>query len=532
MRPITLACVVTLLLVFAAPARAGTYEVRGCDSRSVSGWSPQAAGAYNGWGDGCAAGGDLTLHNLIGSPGGASWRFDAPAHTEIAGFSVARRWWLAPGRPYGTMVYRLETYGSGDRYRNYLPNFGATQLAGGPSWESGSGLTGQTALVLGLDCGGGLACNAPGGEAAISAARVTLRDATAPEIVAVSGGPAQGAALSGRELLAYSARDLGGGLWRAELRVDGAAIAVSAVDGNDGRCAEPFRHVVPCRTATSQTMALETRALPDGVHALELRVVDVAGNAATWRRTVTVANSVPTPPQHGGAPVTAARGARITAWLERDRRRGRIVTAAYGKRVRIHGRVTDTEGRPLAGTTLTMAERLVDGLGRSVARAVRGHDASVGAEVRGSAARRWPAVTRVRTRAEGRFTALAPVGPSRRIEIVGPGGARAPRLVLRVRAAVTARALRTGTGALVRGRVRGGYVPRGTLVELQTRSGYRWTTRLVLRTRAGGRFAATLAAPSPGPLRARVPSQPGLPYMTGSSPAFTVDRWRAQPSSA
>jgi hypothetical protein len=526
--------ITTLALVLVPAARAGTYEVHGCDTGSVSGWAPYAAGPYNGYGDGCAAGGRLTLHNEIGSPGEASWRFTSPPHTEVAGFQIARSYRLAPNRPWGTMVYRLETYGNGSRYRNYLPNFGGGEVAHGMSWESAEGLTGQTMIVLSLDCGGGLSCNAPGGEAAIAATRVSLRDTTAPTIQSVTGGLAQDGPLAGRELLAYAAEDRGGGLWRAELRVDDARVAGGPVHGNDGYCALPFRHVVPCRTAASQTLALDTRSLSDGRHALELRVTDVAGNAATWRRTITVVNHADEPrspaPPNRPEPRTAAPPARITAWLERGRR-STTATAPYGERVRIRGRITDAQGRALAATPLAITESLIDGHGRALKAArdevvaagdgvvaagdgvVSRRDGVVAARsglVRGG---RWPAVTGVRSRPNGRFTAFTRVGPSRRIAIAGPGGARAPRLTLRVRAAVS---LARAAGGLVRGRVRGTHVPRGTLVELQTRARGRWATRLVVRTRGEGRFEGRLAG---APVRAVVPRQPRLPYAAGRSRA-------------
>jgi hypothetical protein len=513
-------------VVIVPPAWAGTYEVSGCDTRAVSGWSPQAAGPFNGYGDTCAGGGWLSLHNLIGSPGGASWRFDAPPGTDIAGFRVQRSYRLAAGVPWGTMVYRLETYGSGDRYRDYLPNFGGTPVAADLGWEGASGLTGQTALVVALECGGGLPCTAPGGEVAITATRVTLRDANAPSIAAVTGGPAQSGPLRGRETLAYAARDEGGGLWRAELLVDGAVMGGGAVDGDDGRCAPPFRHVVPCRGAASQTLELDTTRVADGRHTLELRVLDAAGNEATWRRTVTVANATPAgsaPTADPPAPRTGdpAAAARITAWLERGRRRATTATAPYGERVRIRGRITDPDGRPLTGTALEMTERLIDATGRPlrndlVARGARHNDLVARDNNLVARGRTWPAVTGVRVRPDGRFTTFTRVGPSRRIGIVGPGGSRAPRLTLRVRAAVSVRLTRLDDGALARGRVRGSHVPRGTLVELQTRGGARWATRLVVRTRALGRFAGRLPA-GEARVRARVPRQRGLPYVAGSA---------------
>ena len=111
--------------------------------------------------------------------------------------------------------------------------------------------------------------------------------------------------------------------------------------------------------------------------------------------------------------------ARLDAWLEpaRDPRgvplRRRSTTVPRGVRVRIRGRLTDRRGHPIGRATLA---------------AVRREDG-------GS----WKAVTGVRTRPNGRFTAFTRIGPSQRIQFVyyaygdSETGRRSPRLWVRVR---------------------------------------------------------------------------------------------------
>jgi hypothetical protein len=523
MRPIILIAFLAAGLVAAGPAFAGTYDVSTCDSGSVSGWSPTFYGHYNGYGDGCRSRGALSLHNRYGNPGWSEWRFSAPPDTDIAAFRLYRRYRLAAGRPWGAMAYKVETFGSGERYRREVPNFTAGPLAAGYGWEGATDLDGQTALTVRLECGGGNPCTAPAGEVELRAARMTLRDTRPPVVTAVTGALARPGAVRGRASLAYAAEDRGGGLRRAELRIDGAVAAARPVHGNDGRCTPPFRHVVPCRLAASGTLEIDTARIADGPHALELRVVDATGtNAAVWRRTIAVANRDGRPgpasggaqpgsaggPQPGsaGGPVSASPRFHVSAWLERGRRRRARLLVPHGTRVRVRGRVTDREGRPVAGAAL----RLREGIGAG----------------RWSAGRRWSAATGVVSRADGRFTAFTRVGPSRRLRVVAPDGTRGPLLRLGVRAPITVRSLTVASAAtlVARGRLGGGHVPRaGALVELQTRTRGRWSTRRVVRTRRSGRFAARLRG-SWRVLRARVPLQPGLPYAAGVSPPRTARR--------
>ncbi len=91
----------------------------------------------------------------------------------------------------------------------------------------------------------------------------------------------------------------------------------------------------------------------------------------------------------------------MRAWLELDRRSGaragavirrRAVVVRPGVRVRIRGVVTDPRGRPI---------------GRAILAAVR-------RERHGT----WRAITGVRTRRNGRFTAFARIGPSQDLRFV------------------------------------------------------------------------------------------------------------------
>ena len=110
--------------------------------------------------------------------------------------------------------------------------------------------------------------------------------------------------------------------------------------------------------------------------------------------------------------------ARLTAWLERGRRRLRRTTVTWPTRVRIRGRLTDLRGRPLARTPVRMLERI--------------------------AGRTWRPITGVRTRRDGRLTTFTRIGPSR------AGPARARRSDRDACASPSARRCGCGSGAAER----------------------------------------------------------------------------------
>jgi hypothetical protein len=196
-------------------------------------------------------------------------------------------------------------------------------------------------------------------------------------------------------------------------------------------------------------------------------------------------------PVRATAPSSATQpGSRLTAWLERGRRRLRRATVTWPTRVRIRGRLTDLRGRPLARTPVRMLERSDGRPGR--------------------------AITGVRTRRDGRLTTFTRIGPSRQLRLVH--GSAAVTLRLRVRAAVRLRVRRSGRITHVTGRVLGGRVPRaGLRVRLQSRGFGAWRTRAVLRTDGLGRFLASGQAPAGARLRIVVPAQRGYPFARGVS---------------
>jgi len=462
---------IPLLLLLAAPARAGTYVDTGLD-----GWSPaiRAPGGFVAAGRGSATLGVQFWGRAAFAPGDrAAWAYDAPPDTSVTAWAFER-----------------EVAGIGGGDWNTLFSAGRHLVAHDvPSMNRVWGRIAAGGLAAGrldatLQCGGPHACSPLGvARLTLRASRVSLHDPYAPGVSVVQGELVTAPVLRGTVAMSFAATDRGGGVYRAFAVVDGRAGAAVAVGDERCRALAPyvFAHRQPCPLEASATVATDTARLSEGPHEVAIVVEDAAGNRTTaYGPVAKTVDNVPAPPP-APRPAAAPRPPVVSAWLDRRGRRALSVTTRYGECVRLRGRVTDGAGRPLAGVPVDVAERIL-----------------------GSRSERR--VAALRSLEDGSFRTSTRIGPSRRMRVAGAPLA----LTVNVRAPVTARV----RGAVVSGRLRGGR--RGVLVELQARHGRRWVTRLVVRKFASGRFSGRLRAR--GMVRARVPAQPRLPYTTGVSP--------------
>jgi hypothetical protein len=500
--------------MLAAPARAGTYEQYGFD-----GWSPLTHGSFVAavpvpgglearfWARPAFAPGDI-----------AEWVYAAPADTSVASWDVERSVSGIAGGDWNTLFVAFVD----GRTRYVASDVPSVNRAWG--WVRGAGL-GASGLAAVLQCGGPHTC-VPAGTArlAVRGARVVLHDAFAPVVSSVQGDLAREGALKGTAALSFAATDRGGGVYRAYAVVGGRPGAAVAI--GDDRCrdlltgGDPHRFAYrrPCPLSAGAAVAVDTTTLADGPHTIAVVVEDAAGNAVTAYGPVTrTVDNVPDPrppapkpkpAPRPSSPVASPRPLVVTAWLPRRRL---TITTRYGVRVRVRGRVTDAAGHPAGGAPVDVSARIPG--------------------------RAWRPLTGARALPDGRFELFVGTGPSREIRVVAASSpaASAPRaapaasapaaspaapiLVIHVRASITLHR----TGSRVRGRLRGGYIPRGgALVELQARPGRRWVTRRVVRVYGSGRFSARVR--SRGPIRAVVPIQPGLPFAAGVSPDRTAGR--------
>jgi hypothetical protein len=188
-------------------------------------------------------------------------------------------------------------------------------------------------------------------------------------------------------------------------------------------------------------------------------------------------------------------------------------TIPYGHAVRVLGRLTTTDGSPIANQSI-----VVTGVLRQTGAAPQ-------------------AVATASTDTGGRFAVLVPAGPSRTVSVEYTG---APGLLHRVRSVAlrvpadstihAATDVISGAGSIrFSGRLRllgTELPPGGKIVDLQASQGGRWST--VATTRANGPTAAWHArarfrgTPGRFPIRLRIRREAVFPYELGYSPSVVI----------
>jgi hypothetical protein len=327
---------------------------------------------------------------------------------------------------------------------------------------------------------------------------LTLREDVLPTISLPEGTLLESGPQSGTRTVTYAASDPQAGLAKIEVLLGDKVVASHDLTP---RCA--YADFTVCPPSDDDTLAVDTRAVPNGSYDFALRVVDAAGNerVRSGERSVDVSN-----PTLAGA--SSAIPYAIIAGFQGSS--GSTLTVTYGQRVSLRGRLTQGSQPVAPGTQIEVLERL---------------------DRRGAPER---STRRVMTKADGSFSlGLATSRPSRRIRLayrpVGGGKVVSKALRLRVRAASSVRAGLRGRVVRFSGRVLGAPFPkRGKRVQMEGRSpGSAWTTFKILRTDKRGRFSGTyrLRVRRPGvvlKVRAFVPTEAGYGYLGSRSGAVTL----------
>lgn len=357
---------------------------------------------------------------------------------------------------------------------------------------------------------------------------VILDDASAPTVSAPTVSEGDDA------LITFESGDKGGGLVEAKLEYDGVIGETFTLPDNNGRCAKPYKHAVPC--VLSGNGHFSVSSIPDGTHNMRVRAYDAGGNETIGPETeitigeggaqegAPVSPEQPTPaareisadgasPAEGGQPARGRRAAAPAAALIRivaGRDGSRRLRLRAGRTAVVRGRLLDDYGDPIAGAVLEVL---------AAPRARRSQFVQTG--------------ELVRTGSDGGFSYLVAPGSSRTLRFSYRSAAhfavRDIEVLVRGSATLRAsrRALRNGQSVLFAGRISGGTVPRGKLVQLQVRVGRAWRTFAVVRTRARGgfrhryRFTRTRRTTTYR-FRALVPAERGYPYAGARSPGVRV----------
>lgn len=473
-RPAHLLLALATLLVGLAPAAsadAAGYTVWSCrgpqgEPLSAAAWS---AGGDGTQADGCAAGGGLR----------ASLSATATAADAAGGFRFA----LAPGAAIGGWRVWLSastsattdgsTYGAGvaeaDGLRVAGFTAGCVAAPAGCAWGDPADAVGPTNLVQGAGPAPGLAvavrcqtplgcapANDPAATVELYRSAVDVVDDAAPSVGPLTGGLLAGAPVDRPQSVVVPVSDVGGGVARVELLVDGA---VAQIAPSGGACAVPYATAAPCPSATDRAFTVDPAALAAGAHTVAARVVDAADNATDGapasfvvgdRPAATVV--VPQPPSAPGGDAAPAASRALVLSVP-----GRVRLPERG---RTTGHARWAGGAPAAGVRLDV---LAGGIGRPVAAMHR--------------------VGRVTVAADGRFT-LPRTSASRTLRVVPTQDDLVARPVevdlvtpLRVALRAPSGVARNGRTTTLRGTVAGaGDAADDLQVLVQTIVRGRWTT--------------------------------------------------------
>ena len=228
----------------------------------------------------------------------SSWEVKAPADTRIVNFTVHRaaRVGRGDGFSYAYGLFVSDDVRSSGRVPgeicNELVNCSERGDPNEPLFsdknrieEQDIDADGITALlrcdVEGKSAGHGQ-CPAtePPAFFAIYRARIGLRDERVPTFEEQPTGTLfdPNAPVQGVRSVRATANDLGGGLHRIELRIDGRTVVSETPVGATDDCQTPFRSLVPCPLHGEVAIDYDTAQLPNGQHQVQVALLDAASN--------------------------------------------------------------------------------------------------------------------------------------------------------------------------------------------------------------------------------------------------------------
>ena len=530
----TLLLALATALVVAAPASAGTYDVRACATSSGTyankSWTFSVPSDVWTTASCAASGGQLTLlmrGDTVAAAGQfARMTFTPPTGALVRDFALTRQVYYynpvrddAPVPPY--ILYSWGGYqfaGAGEYDAATRDAINATgHWYGYPSgaFDTGAvtvskatfgrltGVADTSNLTIDVGC---YAANCSARSDAnvfttLYGAVVTVSDDSRPAVSAAGdSGLMAGGSRGGDEGIRFSASD-NVGVRRAQiLDLTGGTPRVVGTKGNGCDYARPR----PCDNFKGATIRPESR-LSSGTHTIAVRVTDTAGNQATTRSQSVLVGG----PLNGS---NASGSGRLRAVFAKGGKARRTVKP--GGRPAVSLTLRDGGTQPIAGARVQVFSR----------------------QIRSGASYR-PA-GEIRTGDRGRARYVVPKGPSRelrfeyRTRVDDPTAAmRAKvRLGVRPRATLSVRPRRVRLGGLIRlsGRVVSRPRPRpGKIVVLQAFDQGRWRTFATTRSGKDGRFSRAYRFTRTSSrrtyrFRARLPREAAYPYSTGNSRTVRV----------
>jgi hypothetical protein len=371
------AAAVGLFLLAPAPANAKSYLVMSCTNplgqpNAAVGWTQTSAPGGLTANSCDTADGALTATLVDANPpptSSASWRFDAPTGTRIVRITGTRNTTgVSPSSSPADSRYQFTA--DDQVLEDCQPGQSSSCVANLAGPLDKQGLNAAFVEFRVFCANGDRACTQPLG---IRATQMwpTLEDAASP---VVSNPQMIDDGDRSRTLrVRYDAADVGGGVYRTIVKVDGTLAQVtplgpaSCVDANPNDD-DPFQFTVPVPCLASITGAeavVEASKLAPGPHGIEVAVQDAAGNEtpvfgpvlfprANGVTGVTGASSTP-------AQLANIRNATLKMWFVKARHHGRRFTSKFGTRVVTRGVLQSRDGRGIRGARVDVYHILKSG---------------------------------------------------------------------------------------------------------------------------------------------------------------------------
>jgi hypothetical protein len=357
-------------------------------------------------------------------------------------------------------------------------------------------------------------------------------DDSSPPAGGLTGAAADAQVWSRSMHFTLNGADVGGGLARAVVEVDGADALGVALSVSRGTCqdigADPavaeYAAAQPCPLRIDNgSLDIDTSKLPQGQHVVRVLLEDAAGNRTPIfgpvTRNITASDAIgpgSDPALRGAANGDGASDlARLTAhWGQRGSRT--LLVSRFGRRHVVRGRLRTADGAPIANAAIDMVSKTTAVNARELAK------------------RAGP-----RTGADGTWRVVLPRGVSSRdvtfryrSHVNDTVASASASVRLRVRAGlhltIHPRRARQGQAIHFDGRLLGGPLPRGgkQVVLMARASQGGWVRFNVVRTGAGGRFRALYRFRQAGAtvyrFRALSLSEAAYPYLAGGSNVVKV----------
>jgi hypothetical protein len=458
-------------------------------------------------------------------------RWTAAAGTQLVGLQAS--WGAFSDLPYGPSDGTGQLTAVTDQQILLMKNTPfsvAFGFAGAPLFRPT--LLPARAFEIGFSCLD--TCDAAGGEmfyGYLRDARFDVDDPS-PPVGGLTGGATDAQTWSRVMRFGLNAADLGGGLLRAVVEVDGADVLSVPIGDPSGTCRsiapEPgvfgYAAAQPCPLRVDGgSLAIDAAKLPQGRHTVRILLDDAAGNRTEIFGPVTrnITSSDAIGPGSDPALRGAANGdgasdsAKLTAhWGRRGSRT--LLVSRFGRSHVVRGRLRTTDGAPIANAALDVVSKTTAVNARELVKR-----------------------TGPRTGADGAWFVVLPRNVSSRdvtfryrSHVNDTIASATASVRLRVRAglrlAIHPRRARTGQAIRFSGRLLGGPMPRGgkQVVLMARASRGAWVRFNVVRTDGRGRFRSVYRFRQPGAalyrFRALSLSEAAYPYLAGGSNVVKV----------